>query len=102
MMGRTHALTGWCAGLALAPAIGAGTLHQAIAFAATTAGFALLPDLDHPGARASKLLGPITGVLCWLLRNASAVLYKLTKGPRDERGKGSHRHLSHTLLFAAG
>jgi hypothetical protein len=101
MMGRTHALTGWCAGLALAPMIGAGSLHQAVAFASTTAGFALLPDLDHPGARASKLLGPITKVLCWLLRHASAWLYSWTKGPRDERVKGTHRHLSHTLLFAA-
>ncbi|GHE99015.1 membrane protein [Amycolatopsis deserti] len=102
MMGSTHALTGWCAGLALAPAIGAGSVHQALAFAATTAGFALLPDLDHPHARASKLLGPITGVVCWLLRHTSAALYKVTKGPRDERGRGSHRHLSHTLLFAIG
>ncbi|WP_040405749.1 metal-dependent hydrolase [Amycolatopsis nigrescens] len=101
-MGRTHALTGWCAGLALAPAVGAGSVHQAVAFAATTAGFALLPDLDHPGARASKLLGPVTGGISWLLRKASAGLYALTKGPRDERGKGTHRHLSHTVLFAAG
>lgn len=102
MMGRTHALSGWCSGLAIAPMIGAGTVHQAIAFAATTAGFALLPDLDHPSARASKLLGPITETLCWLLRHASAALYAVTKGPRDERVKGSHRHLSHTLLFAGG
>ncbi|RZQ62176.1 metal-dependent hydrolase [Amycolatopsis suaedae] len=100
-MGRTHALTGWCAGLALAPFVGAGTLHQAIVFAATTAGFALLPDLDHPGARASRLLGPLTGALSWLLRKASGALYQVTKGPRDERGKGTHRHLSHTVLFAA-
>ncbi|WP_158886796.1 metal-dependent hydrolase [Amycolatopsis anabasis] len=101
-MGRTHALTGWCAGLALAPVVGAGTVHQAVAFAATTAGFALLPDLDHPGARASKLLGPITGALSWLLRRASAGLYAITKGPRDENRTGTHRHLSHTVLFAAG
>ncbi|QWF80048.1 hypothetical protein HUW46_03463 [Amycolatopsis sp. CA-230715] len=102
MMGRTHALTGWCAGLALAPAVGANTVHQAVAFAATTAGFALLPDLDHPGARASKLLGPVTGAISWLLRKVSGFLYQLTKGPRDEKRTGTHRHLSHTVLFAAG
>ncbi|WP_216214024.1 metal-dependent hydrolase [Amycolatopsis aidingensis] len=101
MMGRTHALTGWCAGLAVAPLAGAGSLAQAVVFAATTAGFALLPDLDHPGARASKLLGPVTGALSWLLRKASGALYSVTKGPRDENGKGTHRHLSHTVLFAA-
>ncbi|TVT50599.1 metal-dependent hydrolase [Amycolatopsis cynarae] len=100
-MGRTHALTGWCTGLAIAPVIGAGTVHQAAAFAATTAGFALLPDLDHPGAGASKLLGPVTGGLSWLLRRTSAAVYQVTKGPRDERVKGTHRHLSHTVLFAA-
>ncbi|PRX50359.1 LexA-binding, inner membrane-associated putative hydrolase [Prauserella shujinwangii] len=101
MMGRTHALTGWCAGLALAPAVGIASLSQAVVFAATTAGFALLPDLDHPGARASKLLGPVTGALSWLLRKASSGLYAVTKGPRDERHSGTHRHLSHTVLFAA-
>ncbi|MDT7726288.1 MAG: hypothetical protein QOI21_2864 [Actinomycetota bacterium] len=102
MMGRTHALTGWCAGLALAPALGAGTIHQAVVFGATTAGFALLPDLDHPGATASRLLGPFTGLISWILRRVSAALYVLTKGPRDEKVTGTHRHMSHTVLFAAG
>ncbi|WP_091509386.1 MULTISPECIES: metal-dependent hydrolase [Amycolatopsis] len=101
-MGRTHALTGWCAGLAVAPTVGASSVHQAVAFAATTAGFALLPDLDHPGAGASRLLGPVTGALSWLLRRLSSMLYAVTKGPRDERHRGMHRHLSHTVLFAAG
>ncbi|MDQ0376555.1 metal-dependent hydrolase [Amycolatopsis thermophila] len=101
MMGRTHALTGWCAGLALAPALGAGSLHEAVVFGATTAGFALLPDLDHPEARASRSLGPITGGASWALRAASSVLYRATMGPRDEQWRtGEHRHLSHTVLFA--
>jgi hypothetical protein len=102
MMGRTHALTGWCAGLAVAPLVGATAIEQAALFAVTTAGFALLPDLDHPHARASKLLGPLSRAVSWLLRHASAALYAVTKGPRDERKKGTHRHLSHTLLFAVG
>lgn len=97
MMGRTHALTGWCAGLAVAPLAGADTLAQVVVFAATTAGFALLPDLDHPGARASKLLGPLTGGISWLLRKASAGLYAVTKGPRDEDCKGTHRPVNCTF-----
>lgn len=100
MMGRTHALTGWCAGLGLAPLVGADTLHEAVVFAAVTAGFALLPDLDHPGATASKLLGPLTRGLSWLLRRASSGLYALTKGPRDENHSGTHRHMTHTVAFA--
>ena len=102
MMGRTHALTGWCAGLVVAPMVGAGTVAQAMVFATTTAGFALLPDLDHPGARASRLLGPLTRMLSWMLRRTSAAVYALTKGPRDEKRTGTHRHLSHTVLFALG
>lgn len=100
MMGRTHALTGWCAGLAAAPLIGVATGAPQLVFAATTAGFALLPDLDHPGATATRLLGWFTRVVSWLLRKVSARLYAATKGPRDERCAGTHRHLSHTVLFA--
>lgn len=102
MMGRTHALTGWCAGLAAAPMLRLTDLDQMIPFAAVVSGFALLPDLDHPNARASKLFGPITGVLSRVLRRISAAVYQLTKGPRDEKVTGKHRHLSHTVLFAAG
>ncbi|MBA0124298.1 metal-dependent hydrolase [Haloechinothrix sp. YIM 98757] len=100
MMGRTHALTGWCAGLAVAPLVGAGQIHEAVAMATTTAGFALLPDLDHPGARASRLLGPLTGGLSWLLRRASAGLYALTRREADDNSTGTHRHMTHTLAFA--
>jgi hypothetical protein len=100
MMGRTHALSGWCAGLAMASVLDLGTIHQSILFATTTAGFALLPDLDHPRARASHLLGPLTRALSWGLRRTSAVVYQATKGPRDERRTGTHRHLSHTVFFA--
>ena len=99
MMGKTHAATGLLAGLLVAPAVGTDT-PQTLVFAATTAGYALLPDLDHPNARASRLLGPITGLLSRGLRAASAALYQATKGPRDENGSGTHRHLSHTVLFA--
>jgi LexA-binding, inner membrane-associated putative hydrolase len=100
MMGRTHALSGWCAGLALASTLDLDTIHQAVLFAATTAGFALLPDLDHQRARATHLLGPLTRALSWLLRRTSAAVYQATRGPRDERHRGTHRHLSHTVLFA--
>jgi hypothetical protein len=100
MMGRTHALTGWCGGLAVAPLVGVATGAPQVVFAATTAGFALLPDLDHPGATATRLLGWFTRAVSWLLRKSSARLYAATKGPRDERCTGTHRHLSHTVLFA--
>lgn len=99
-MGRSHGLSGWCAGLVVAPLIGLGTVAEVVPFAAATAGYALLPDLDHPGAKASRLLGPLSGIVSHLVRALSAALYAATKGPRDEDSTGSHRHASHTLLAA--
>lgn len=99
-MGRSHALSGWCAGLAAAPLLGLDTIVTAIPFAAATAGYAMLPDLDHPGARASRLLGPVTVALSRGIRAFSAALYRATKGPRDEKVTGKHRHATHTLAAA--
>lgn len=101
-MGRSHALSGWCAGVVVAPLIGLTTLAEVVPFAAATAGYALLPDLDHPGASASRLLGPLSGLVSRALRALSGVLYALTKGPRDEDRTGTHRHATHTLAAAIG
>jgi len=101
MLGRTHAATGWCAGLALAPALGAHTLPQAVVVATVTAGSALLPGLDHPGSRASRLVAPLTRPLSAVVQGLSAAVYRLTRGRADEYGSGEHRHLTHTLAWAA-
>lgn len=100
MMGRTHALTGGVAGLAVAPLVGVSTLAQSAVFAVTTAGYAILPDLDHPSASASRVLGWFTRCLSWIVRGISGLIYKATKGPRDE--PGVHRTVTHTSLFAVG
>jgi membrane-bound metal-dependent hydrolase YbcI (DUF457 family) len=100
MMGRSHALSGWCAGLAVAPLLGLTSVAEVVPFAAATAGYALVPDLDHPGASASRLLGPVTRLVSGAVRAFSGVLYKLTKGPRDEESTGKHRHATHTLVAA--
>ncbi len=99
-MGRSHALSGWCAGLAVAPMVGLTSVAEVVPFAAATAGYALLPDLDHPGASASRLLGPVTAFVSSVVRAFSSLLYSLTKGPRDEDSTGQHRHASHTLAAA--
>lgn len=99
MMGHTHRLSGDGAGLAVAPTIGLGWAGTPL-FATTTAGYALLPDLDHPGTYAAHFAGPITRLMSRALRALSARVYQATKGPRDEYVSGTHRHLSHTLLFA--
>ena len=99
-MGRSHALSGWVAGLAVAPMIGLTSVAEVVPFAAATAGYALLPDLDHPGAKASRLLGPITRIISGAVRAFSGILYNVTKGPRDEDSTGRHRHATHTVAAA--
>ncbi|GAA1610363.1 metal-dependent hydrolase [Kribbella sancticallisti] len=99
-MGRSHALSGWVAGLVVAPFVGLNTVAEVVPFAVATAGYALVPDLDHPGASASRVLGPITGFVSGAVRAFSGLLYAITKGPRDEDSTGRHRHASHTLAAA--
>jgi membrane-bound metal-dependent hydrolase YbcI (DUF457 family) len=101
MMGRTHALSGWCVGLAVAPLLGATGLIQSLLVAATVAGWSLAPDLDHPGSVATRWGGVVTGGVSLALREVSAVVFEATRTPRDRDSEGTHRHLSHTLAFAA-
>lgn len=101
MMGRTHALSGWCAGLLVAPLLGAASPAQSLLVAATVAGWSLAPDLDHPGAVATRWGGWVTGWLSLALRELSAVAFEATRTPRDRDSEGTHRHLSHTFVFAA-
>lgn len=81
MMGRTHALSGAVAYAALAPLLHATPTQVAVG-AVCTAGAALLPDLDHPRASATRALGPVTMGAGWLVRTLS----------------GGHRHGSHSLV----
>ncbi|HEX6359520.1 metal-dependent hydrolase [Actinophytocola sp.] len=101
MMGVTHSATGMLAGLVLGRGIGLESMTDVAPFAATCAGYALLPDLDHPHSTVTRKLGPITRVVSAGLRASSGALYRATKGPRDENVKGTHRHASHTAVFAA-
>ncbi len=95
-----HAITGLCAGLAAGPALGVTTPSAVVLGGVVTSGAALLPDLDHPGATATRRMGWLTAGLSRALRACSAKLYAATKGPRDERCNGKHRHMTHSLLFA--
>lgn len=99
-MGTTHVASGWCAGLGVAHLAHLG-VHQAVAAGLLAAAFAAWPDADHPHSTVTNRLGPAGDLLCLLLRGASALAYRLTKGPRDEDWTGTHRHLSHTAVFAA-
>ncbi|CAM3864565.1 metal-dependent hydrolase [Nocardiopsis rhodophaea] len=69
------------------------------------AGAALLPDLDYPTSTATRSAGPVTAVLCRVVRAASSTVWRATRTPADDGGysdgTGVHRHLTHTLPAAA-
>lgn len=81
MMGRTHALTGYAAGIGATYAV---TLSVPAAIVGTVlcAGAALVPDIDHKEATITKTFGPVTRLLSVLVRKIS----------------GGHRYGTHSAL----
>ncbi len=99
MMGRSHLATGLAAGAALAALLDLAPMASCLA-ALVTGGYALLPDLDHPEARASRLAGPVSRAVSSGVRVVSRRVYLATRSRCDERLDGEHRALTHTVAFA--
>lgn len=92
MMGRNHALSGAVAGMAVATPLhlyGTGPLYldttETWLFVATTAGAAVLPDIDHCDSTVSEVLGWFTAGFAWLVQRAA----------------GGHRHGTHSWVGCA-
>jgi membrane-bound metal-dependent hydrolase YbcI (DUF457 family) len=89
MLGRTHALSGalaWAAVCTAAPLAGVRPgWAAALLGVVSTAGAALLPDLDHPDATIAHTFGPLSRALAVFVHRIS----------------GGHRHATHSLAFAA-
>lgn len=85
MMGRTHALTGAIAGLALCQPVPELTALHTLTVAAVTAGAALWPDMDHPQSTAANAVGPVTRIPAALISVIS----------------GGHRNGTHSLIGIA-
>ena len=85
MLGRSHALSGLVAGLA----VGSLVLHEPAApvalFTGLTAAYALAPDMDSCGSTEARSFGFVTYVLAWCVRAVS----------------GGHRHGTHSILGVA-
>jgi membrane-bound metal-dependent hydrolase YbcI (DUF457 family) len=90
VLGRSHSLSGslaWASLAATAPLVGVHPHGPAVAAGLlSTAGAALLPDLDHPEATISFTFGFATHALTRFVHRVS----------------GGHRHATHSLAFAAG
>jgi len=85
MLGHSHALSGVLAGAAAGTwALNLPPAPLAL-LAATTAGYALVPDLDHCGSTMAREGGFLTETFAWCVRAAS----------------GGHRHGTHSLAGAA-
>ena len=96
MLGHSHSTSGalaWGAAAAAAPVTWWTTAlsHQHLTIADivlgtfTTAGAALLPDLDHPDGTIAHFLGPVSHQFCRLVEKVS----------------GGHRHATHSFFFVA-
>ena len=71
MLGRSHALSGTVAGIALGSLVldeQAGSLAM---LRALTAAFALAPDIDQCGSTDARSLGFVTEALAWVIRKLS-------------------------------
>ncbi|MFG1951675.1 metal-dependent hydrolase [Micromonospora sp. NPDC048830] len=101
-MGRSHALSGavvWLGGCALAASLGARpAVGTVVVGAAVTAGGALLPDVDHPGSVIARSLGPVTRLIAHGTAAGAAALRAASCACCA--GRGGHRAITHTLVFA--
>lgn len=90
MLHASHLMSGTAAAswLAVSAEVPVPVAFAGIAVAGLTA---LSPDLDHPGARGVRFLGPVGLGLCHVIRWLS----RLTTGV-------SHRGLTHSLAWAVG
>lgn len=72
MMGSSHLASGvlvWATGCEVAAGLGVTVHPVTVAVGCAACGLgALLPDLDHPKSLATRLLGPVTMLLSWILR----------------------------------
>jgi len=100
MMARGHLLSGVLAGVLTVPVtpwasspLGSGLWVLACSYGGW------VPDLDMPGAKLSKVLGPVTYILALGIRALSIVVYELTRTEKDQPDSDGHRTLTHTLVF---
>jgi membrane-bound metal-dependent hydrolase YbcI (DUF457 family) len=103
-MGRSHAISGaagWAGLCAASAALGHQPAASTLLIGATvTAGFALVPDLDHPSSLIARTFGPVSRLAARGIAAGSKRVYYRTR-TKVEKGCGSgHRTFTHTAAFA--
>lgn len=106
VMGITHSMHGMAAGLAvsnLAPVLGQPmNIPTALTLGGLCAGAAIAPDLDHPGATASRSLGVVSAIGSALVQTLSATVYARTRTKKDRDNASGHRGITHTPFGPPG
>lgn len=101
-MGKSHVTSGWVTGALIGHGLNAlpqVTIPAAgvCALGIVAAGASALNDLDHPNASASRMLGPVSGLLSMLVQFYARLMYRATRGPGDPLTRGAHRGATHAL-----
>ncbi len=103
-MGQSHAVSGvagWVALCAAGSLVGVDVEPSTVVIGAgVSAGFALLPDLDHPGSTISRSLGPVTRGLSRAVSWVADWVQDRTCPCCADDDSVAHRAGSHTLAAA--
>jgi len=103
MMAKGHIVSSasaWligCAAVDLAHPLHAGPV---VAGAVIASGFALVPDIDHPGSTVSRTLGPLTRSIAGLVESGSSAVRRRSCRCCTTDTSGGHRTLTHTAAGA--
>lgn len=105
-MARGHALMGaavWLGGCAAAGLVAdPGTVLTLAAIGTPVcAGWAIVPDIDHPKSTVAHSAGPVSQGVAAIVAAASRLVHAMTKTPWDRDDKDGHRTVTHTFAGAA-
>jgi membrane-bound metal-dependent hydrolase YbcI (DUF457 family) len=99
MMAHGHAVSGVLAGALTLPLLDVPVAYRG-GYLVVCSVFALVPDLDHRSARLSRMLPPLTTLLCQFLTWTARVMFFATRTEKDPQKSNGHRGLTHTIVFA--
>lgn len=104
-MARGHALMGalaWLAGAGAAAELAGGADWPILVIGTPVcAGWAIIPDIDHPGSKVARSVGPASQGVAELVAFTGRLLHQWTRTTWDRVDEDGHRTITHTFLGAA-
>jgi membrane-bound metal-dependent hydrolase YbcI (DUF457 family) len=97
VMAVGHSLSGILIGVGMAATLSDAPWQVRLLLVPVAGGSALLPDLDHPSAKAARSLGFVTKAIASAINHLSIAVYHATRCDADPADKqNGHRTLTHT------